>query len=342
MLTDDGIMKHKITPWLYLSSILFLVLPGFKGYQDNRTNTLHLEKEIVLPKVKGGFDLMAIDIKRQRLFVSAEDNHSVEVIDLKMARPLTSIPNLNEPKWVVYRPETNLLYISTGGDGKVSVFNGDTFKYERSFKFKEKCNNLRYDAISHQLYVGVGNTFGALGVIDLQNNQIKKEILLADFPKQFEIDGNRIYVNIPGKNIIQVVDRQLNKVTASWPLEGSTENVPMAIDKLHHRLFVGCEPGKLIIYSTLTGKLVAGLSIHKNADGIYYEAKTGRIYVSCGEGFIEVIDQKTPDNYLRLETLATVMGAGTSLYCPQLNLYILATPQSGMQKAAIRLYKPIA
>lgn len=115
----------------------------------------------------------------------------------------------------------------------------------------------------------------------------------------------------------------------------------MAIDKIHHRLFIGCEPGKLIVYSTLTGKSIASLVIHKAADGIYYDSKTSRIYISCAEGFIDVVKQKTPDNYSKIESIATIAGAGTSLYSAELNLYILATPQSGNQKATIRIYKPI-
>lgn len=301
---------------------------------------LTLRETIVLPKVKGGFDLMAVDVKRQRLFVSATDNHTVEVLDLKNARPVTSIPNLNEPKWVVYRPETDLLYIATGKDGKVSVYNARTFKFQRSFSFKEKSNNLRYDVPTHQLYVGVGNSFGALGVIDVRKNQVKPEISLADYPKQFEIDGNRIYVNIPARNMIQVVDRKTNKVVTNWPITGSAKNVPMGIDRPDHRLFIGCEPGKFLVLSTQTGKLTYSTDISKDADGIYYDAKRKFIYVSCGEGKIEIIKQAAPDQYQLLKAIPTVAGAATSLYAADLDRFILAVPQSASRQAEIRIYQP--
>lgn len=293
---------------------------------------------ITLPKVKGGFDLMAIDSAGQRLFLAAEDNHSVEVLDIKNNKPITSLPGFNEPKWVVYRPESNRLYVATGGDGKVTVLDATTYKPIKSFSFKEKCNNLRFDTTLQQLYMGVGNTFGSIGIIDVKHDKIISEIPLADFPKQFELDGNNIYVNVPSKNSIQVIDRAAKKVVANWPVIESTENVPMALDKLHHRLFVACEPGKFIVYDTETGKSVANLSISKNADGIYLDLKRSLIYISCGEGFIEVIQQKDADNYLSVDKIETEKGAGTSLFSTAFSQLYLAVPQTENNPAELRVY----
>jgi DNA-binding beta-propeller fold protein YncE len=234
-----------------------------------------------------------------------------------------------------------VLYVATGKDGKVTGLDAATFNVKYSFQFKEKCNNLRYDDASKELIVGVGNSFGSLGIIDLKNHRVVGEIALADYPKQFEIDGNKIYVNIPSKNVIQVVDRTLRKVVATWPVKQAKENIPMALDRQHHRLFVACEPGKFIVYSTATGESVASLEINKGADGIYYDAKRNNLYVSTGAGFIDVIRQESPDHYQVAEHVSTVEGAGTSLYIPQLNLYVVAAPQAGTRPAALRLYRPM-
>lgn len=301
-------------------------------------NTLSLMATIKLPGVKGGFDLMAIDTASQLLFLAAEDNHSVEVIDIKNKQLITSLPGFNEPKWIVYRPESNRLYVATGGDGKVTVLDATTFKPIKTFSFKEKCNNLRFDSTTQQLYVGVGNTFGSIGIIDVKQDKIINEIPLADFPKQFELDGNKIYVNLPSKNSIAVIDRAMKKVIAIWPVIESTENVPMALDKLHHRLFVACEPGKFIAYNTETGKSVASLTISKNADGIYLDAKRSLIYISCGEGFIEVIEQKDADHYSNAFKIETVKGAGTSLFSTALSQLYLAVPQTDSNTAELRVY----
>lgn len=302
------------------------------------SKALLLKSTIKLEAVKGCFDLMALDAKGQRLFLAAEDNHTLEVIDLKNDKPLVSLSGFNEPKWIVYHPESNRLYISTGGDGKVVVLNATTYKTIKSFSFKEKCNNLRFDSANQQLYVGVGKTVGAIGIIDTKHDKLLNEIPLSDFPKQFELDGKRIYVNIPSKNSVDIIDRSVNKVTESWPVTGSTENVPMALDKIHHRLFVACEPGKFIVFNTETGKSIASLSISKNADGIYLDQKHSLIYISCGEGFIEVLKQKDADSYLQVGKIKTVKGAGTSLFSSQLNQLFLAIPQTENTTAELRVY----
>lgn len=315
-----------------------------KHLEENSTSTtsktLELKTTIALPNVKGGFDLMAVDLQGQRLFVSAQDNHTLEVIDLKNNSHIKSIPNFNEPKWVVYLPKTNRIYVATGKDGKVTVLDGDIYNVINTFTFKEKCNNLRFDEASDQLFVGVGDTFGSIGIIDVAKNKIIDEIPLSDYPKQFEIDGNLIYVNVTAKNCIQVVDRTAKKVIATWPVTEAKGNVPMALDREHQRLFIGCEPGKFVVFSTKTEKPVTSLTMSKDADGIYYDSQRNLVYVSCAEGTIEVIKQDSPDQYHILETIPSVEGAGTSLYSAELDLFILAVPQAETQKAEIRIYQP--
>lgn len=305
------------------------------------TKVLVLKSTIKLDDVKGGFDLMALDTTGQRLFLAAEDNHTVEVIDLNHNKLLVSLPGFNEPKWIVYRPESNRLYVSTGGDGKVIVLDATTYKTIKSFSFKQKCNNLRFDSANQQLYVGVGKTIGAIGIIDTKHDKILNEIPLSDFPKQFELDGNRIYVNIPSKNSIELINRSINKVVTTWVITESTGNVPMALDIIHHRLFVACEPGRFIVFNTETGKSIASLSISKNADGIYLDQKHSLIYISCGEGFIEVLKQKDADNYLQVDKIETVKGAGTSLFSSQLNQLFLAVPQTENTVAELRVYNTV-
>jgi hypothetical protein len=52
---------------------------------------LRLDKTIELPDVQGRIDHMSIDVKGQRLFVSALGNNTVEVIDVKAGKGASSI-----------------------------------------------------------------------------------------------------------------------------------------------------------------------------------------------------------------------------------------------------------
>ena len=63
--------------FLYL--LLAVAMPG----QSPKSQPLRPQKSIPLPGVEGRLDHLAIDLKNNRLFISATGNGSVEVIDLK-------------------------------------------------------------------------------------------------------------------------------------------------------------------------------------------------------------------------------------------------------------------
>lgn len=298
---------------------------------------LQFKQAIPLPHVKGGFDLMAIDLAGQRLFLNAEDNNTTEVIDLAAGKLAHTITDVTEPKWVVYRPELRRLYIANG-NGNVRVLDSDSFATQRTITFKEKANNLRFDPKTGELFVGVGKAFGAIGVVDTRTDAITVEIPLANFPKQFEVEGDLIYVNVPAANHVAVVDRTKEAVVATWPVTAAKDNIPMGFDRARHRLFIGCEPGKLAVLDSTTGKQVAALDIAPEPDGVYYDAKRRLIYISCGDGSIDVVRQTDADRYEFAGRVPTAKGAATSLFVPERDELLLAVPQREGQTAELRVY----
>ena len=293
---------------------------------------------IALPGVNGGFDLMAADAPGQRLFLAAEENGSLEILDLNARTRLKSIGGMNEPKWVVYRPESHFLYVSNG-DGKVRTFDSATYFPGRIFGFREKANNLRFDDATGELFVGIGKRFGALAIINTRTDTLGSEIPLANFPKQFELDGDRIYVNVPAANHIAVISRSQGKVIATWPVRAAKDNIPMGFDRASHRLFVGCESGKLAVFDTTNGREVTSLDINAEPDGVHYDAKRHLIYVSCGAGFIDVIRQQDADHYARIEQIPTAKGAATSLFVAELDRLYLAVPAQDATPAELRIFR---
>jgi outer membrane protein TolC len=301
------------------------------------TALLQLTQTISLPLVKGGFDLMAVDLAGQRLFLNAEDNNTTEVIDLAAGKVAHTITDVTEPKWAVYRPELHRLYIANG-NGNVRVLDADSYATQRTIAFKEKANNLRFDAKTGELFVGVGKKFGAIGVVDTRTDKITAEIPLANFPKQFEVEGNLIYVNVPTANHVAVVDRKKKAVVATWPVEAAKGNIPMGFDRARHRLFIGCEPGKLAVLDSTNGKQIAALDIAPEPDGVYYDAKRRLIYISCGDGSLDVVRQVDADHYEFAGRVPTARGAATSLFVPERNQLFLAVPQRDGQTAELRVY----
>jgi len=115
----------------------------------------------------------------------------------------------------------------------------------------------------------------------------------------------------------------------------------MALDEVAHRLFVGCrKPARLVILDTVRGVPVTDLEISGDTDDLFFDARRQRIYVSCGEGFLDVIQRRDADHYERVARIATRPGARTSYYSPELDRLFLAVPERGGLGAELRVYQP--
>lgn len=305
------------------------------------TPTLMLLQTIPLPGVKGRLDHFAIDTKGQRLFVAALGNNTFEVIDLAAGKRLQSMPGMAKPTGVLYLPEANQVLAANGDDGTLKILSGSDYKVLHNLTGLDDADNLRLDAKTKLAWLGYGD--GALAIVDPAAAKSLASIKLPVHPESFELepDGNRIFVNLPDAKQIAVVDRENKTVLAHWPMEKFQANFPMALDAANHRLFVGCrKPARLVILDTTTGKPVTDLAISGDTDDLFYDASRKRLYVSCGEGFIDTIEQSTPDTYKHISKLATAPGARTSYFSPDLDRLYLAVPDRGPQHAGIRVYQP--
>ena len=76
-----------------------------------------------------------------------------------------------------------------------------------------------------------------------------------------------------------------------------------------------------------------------DADDLFVDAKRHRIYVSCGEGYLDVFDQEHSD-YRHIAHVKTGLGARTSLLAPEFDRLFRAVPATQGVEAAIRVYRP--
>jgi hypothetical protein len=111
-------------------------------------------------------------------------------------------------------------------------------------------------------------------------------------------------------------------------------------DEAHHRLFVGTRhPAQLLVLDTSAGTHTAKVDISSDADDLFYDPVNKRIYVSCGEGFIDIIEQRDTDHYKLIARIPTVAGARTSTFSGKLNAFYLGVPRRGDQPAELRIFK---
>jgi hypothetical protein len=176
---------------------------------------------------------------------------------------------------------------------------------------------LRYDAAKKRVYVGYGDEqTAAIAAVDATTNQrIEEEYTLGAHPESFQLEtsGPNIYVNLPDLKQIAVINRSTHTISR-WPLS-LEHNFPMALDELHHCLFIGTlEPARLAVFDTASGHMLAALPSVQDADDVYYDSARKRIYMAGGEGLIYTVKQTDADNYRLPAKVPTALGARTAGY----------------------------
>src|SRR6266849_7511105 len=229
-------------------TIFFLNLFFLSGAAlGQESPALSPKNPIRLTKVEGRMDHLGVDVKGRRLFATAFDNHTLEVIDLKTGRQVHTIPNLDEPQGSYYDAAANRLFVACGGDGAVKIFDGATFRLLQTVTLGLDADNVRYEARSQHIVVGYGGEKflagkvtrpgggGALAILDSTGKKTG-EIAMDAHPESFQLEktGTRVFVNVPDREEVEVADLVKGTVLARWPVTCTT-NFPMALDEAHHR-----------------------------------------------------------------------------------------------------------
>lgn len=302
---------------------------------------LQLESKIPLGNVSGRIDHLAVDLDRGRLFVAELGNNSVGVIDLSAQKVAGRLTGFKEPQGVAYVKRTDTLYIANAGDGSVLMYEAVELTRTGRIELGDDADNIRVDDRTNEVFVGYGT--GALAVIDSKTRAKTLDISLAAHPESFQLaaDGNHIFVNLPEAQQIAVVDRRAKKVSAAWKIKNARANFPMALDDEKKQvLAVSRKPATLMAFAASDGSLVARTETCGDADDVFVDTKRRRIYVSCGEGFIDVFE-RAANGLKRLDRVVTAPGARTSLLVPELDKLFLAVRATPTEQAAIWVFRPL-
>ena len=325
--------------------VLFTLLlaVGAQIAHAQQNEPLRLIQTIPLPKIHGRIDHFDVDVRGQRLFMSALGNNTLEVFDLRSNQVIYSIAGLREPQGATYVTKSNHLFVANGDDGSVRMFDGSTYKLLKSVQLSSDADDSRYDPATNQVFVGYGDTADAgIAVLDGATGDLVGTIRLPDHPESFQLEeaGQKIYVNIPSAgNIVDVLDRSTRKIIATWKLGGARDNFPMALDEGNHRLFVTCRtPAEVLVLDTESGNVVARIAAVTRADDAWYDRANKRAYVSGGGGAITVIQEIDANHYSEIAQFMTADGGRTSCLVPELNRLFLGVWGQRDQPEELRIY----
>jgi hypothetical protein len=198
---------------------------------------------------------------------------------------------------------------------------------------------VRVDTTAKRVYVGYGSSTGALAVIDPATREMVADIPLKKHPESFQLEaGDRIFVNVPDADEIAVVSRASRSQVASWPTGALHANFPLTLDATNGRaIAIFRHPARLAAFDAGTGKVIATIDTCTDAEDSFVDEKRSRLYVICGEGYVEVFGIAPGGEYSRLGRLATSPGSRTGLFIPQGDRLAVAIRASARSDAAVWL-----
>ena len=331
----------KIVLVVLVSAMIFSSIPELPAMAGEPAAhaPLILEAKIGLGTVEGRIDHMALDAKRERLFVAELGNDTVAVVSLPDRKVIHVIDNLKEPQGVGYLASNDTLYVANGGNGIVRMYAGADYSLREQLDLKDDADNIRVDTNSNQVFVGYGS--GAIAVIEPATGQQVGNVALKGHPESFQLsrDGQRIFVNVPNIRAVAVIDRAAGKQVAQWNLRYQG-NFPMALDEPNQRVLVAFRsPPRLSAYAMKDGTQLATVDICGDADDVFVDVKRSRVYVSCGEGLIDVLESRDTA-FARLARIPPEPGARTALFSLERDRLFVAVRASPVEPAGIWIFRP--
>lgn len=301
---------------------------------------LGVDARISLGNVAGRIDHLAYDPTRQRLYVAELGNDSIGIVDLNAKRLLRTVPGFSEPQGIAYEPSTDSIYVANGGESAVRVLRAADFKEVATIRVGADPDNVRVDTAAKRVYVGYGSDAGALAIIDPATHEKVADIPLKKHPESFQLEhgGDRIFVNVPEADEIAVVSRASRTQVASWPTGNLQANFPLTLDETTGRaIAIFRHPARMASFDSNTGKVVASSETCTDADDTFIDAKRNRLYVICGEGYVDAFEMARGDKYSRVGRLATSPGSRTGLIIPEQDRLAVAIRASARSDAAVWL-----
>ena len=315
---------------------------------------LKLIQTIPLPGLKDGdFDHFQVDLPGQRLFLAAEDNSAIEVIDMRTNKVAHKITGPRAPHSMAYNPDSKKLFVvDDGGPNQVEIYDGTSFELLGTIPMGAHADASVYDPVSKLFYVGNGGKqakedYCTLSIVDTTTGKKVGDIRIdgADRVEAMAVEhsGPRMFVNLYNKAAVAVIDRGKRAVTETWSIaQEGRNNGSMAFDEADHRLFVHArDPGKVVVIDTNSGKIVTTLVSGGMVDDAVYDAQLKRIYVT-GVPFIKVFQKSDEgERYDLLGQVPTAFHSITAILVPQLNRYYLAVNHHGETDAVVQVYQVV-
>lgn len=102
---------------------------------------------------------MAIDIRHERLFTTCRNDNKMVVVDGLTGKVIESLPIGSGADGARYDPETNLIFVSCGRDGVVTIIHEDSpdsYHIVQTLQTEKGARTMELNPINRKIYLSVG------------------------------------------------------------------------------------------------------------------------------------------------------------------------------------------
>jgi DNA-binding beta-propeller fold protein YncE len=294
--------------------------------QTQTQSGYHVIKKVVLGG-DGGWDFITFDDPGHRLFISRSSH--VMVVDIDSGKAVGDIANTTGVHGIALVPEIDRGFTSNGRDSSVTIFDLKSLKMLNQVRVGQNPDDIFYEEVSKRVFTLNGGSHDAT-VIDPKSGKVVGSIQFDGRPEFAVADGlGHVYVDLEDKSQIVTFDSRTLNILSTWPLAPGEEPTGMALDKTHHRLFVGCANNLMVILDADSGKVITSVPIGSGVDGVNFDSELGLIFSSNGDGTLTIVKADSTDKYSVLDNVPTQKGARTMALDPKSHRIYLVSADFG-------------
>lgn len=275
----------------------------------------------------GGWDYLNADDATGMLYVS--HGKMVNVVDMSTGKSVATITDVNGVHGIAIAPEFNKGFISNGPDSNVTVFNTKDFSVIKKVPVTGKNPDaIIFEPLTKTIITWNGRSSNAT-VIDAKTDNVIATIPLPGKPEAAVSDGKgKVFVNIEDKSEVCMINVKTWKVEQTWSIAPGEGPSGLALDNETHRLFSATDK-LMVVLDAETGKVITTLPTGDRVDGAGFDPGLKRVYSSCGEGLLTVVQEENKDSFKVLANIPTQAGAKTISVSLKTHRVYLSTAEFG-------------
>jgi len=243
---------------------------------------------IQLPKdtTQPSFDLLTLDSRVGRLYVSHSSMDAIDIIDVKTNKVTGSVSGLFKVHAVALTADPNIVMTSDPADGMVAVVDVAQRKIVKLIDTGPQPDAIGYDPLNDLVVVALASS-NTVKLIDPHTYTAVATIDLPGSPELMDVDPTqgRVFLAINDKDEVIVIDVKSRQITTTF--KGCDIAIPtgVAYDPDQQRLYIASRPGnnrELNVIDTLLDRCLGVVDIGFGTDQLAFNRHNHHVYAANG------------------------------------------------------------